>query len=146
MVAGECLSDREQLLYDIGGLGSTYTSLVITIPNKKRVLGLDEVFTWVRTPERQLTHMNKPNPDFQVNYSKTTSNPSQLFRGSQSSPNVVNFSQTQCQICKKMGHIASKCYFRYTQSKNNGSNNNNSKPKESDSSKKHHAHFSTFND
>lgn len=116
------------------------------------------MFTRIRTHERQLA-----NPDFvQVNYTRIgTSNSSQNFCGSQSphsSTNVTNstsgtnkkkgkgpnsnFSQVQCQICKKMGHDSSKCYFKYTQSKNSRSTNNNTKQKGSDSSKEHRAHFS----
>lgn len=32
----------------------------------------------------------------------------------------VKFNNIQYQICKMMGYIAIRCYFRYSQSKNNG--------------------------
>lgn len=40
----------------------------------------------------------------------------------------TSFNNIQCQICMKMRHFAVKCYFRYSQFKNNCPSNNR-KPK-----------------
>lgn len=51
LAAGDTISDREQILYVLGGLDSDYTSLVTTITSKKRILPLAKVSTCIRMHE-----------------------------------------------------------------------------------------------
>lgn len=47
-------SDREQMLYVLGGLDGHYESTVTIVTNKKEVLTLDEFFTRMRTHDKYM--------------------------------------------------------------------------------------------
>lgn len=57
---GETLRDKEEALYVLGGKGVNYTSLVTNITNKKHILGLDGLFTCMKTHERKIHPLNFP--------------------------------------------------------------------------------------
>lgn len=73
LVVGDHLNDHEKMLYILEGFDSNYVSLITNITSKKRVLGLDEVFTRLITHERQCEHMNVPYSSLiQAYYSKSS--------------------------------------------------------------------------
>lgn len=63
------------MLHDLGGLDSNYSSLMSNITSKKRIFGLDELFTLMRTHDRQQERMNHLNSYVvHAKYSKTSLN------------------------------------------------------------------------
>lgn len=62
---------KKQALYILGGLNLTYTSAITNITNKKRVIGLDELFTSMKTLERKIQMMSIPDSQLvQANYTR----------------------------------------------------------------------------
>lgn len=106
--------------------------LITHIMNEKRVLGLDELFTKMKTYEHQIQRMILQNLQLiQANYTRTSQLQSHSFKGNSypspktfpepnntslgsntySKPKTTHFSQIQCQIYKRFGHNSSQFYF-----------------------------------
>lgn len=55
--ASDTLSDKEHMIYVLGGLDANYTSLVTNIISKERILSLDEIYTRMRLHKRRNARM-----------------------------------------------------------------------------------------
>lgn len=141
--------------------------LITHIMNEKRVLGLDELFTKMKTYEHQIQRMILQNLQLiQANYTRTSQSQSHSFKGNSypspktfpepnntslgsntySKPKTTNFSQIQCQIYKRFCHNSSQCYFLYFESKNSGQGSNTSRPQLANLGKDHLEHLSQVQD
>lgn len=60
-IVDDDISNHEQVIYMLGELGSDYALIIINIPQKKRVSSLDEVFSSLRSHEKQREYMNGVN-------------------------------------------------------------------------------------
>lgn len=140
----EHVPESDLIMYTLNGVGREYDNFVITAQNKDVPFSFGALRSrliqheqWLASHDSDLTKsldsvMNSAfftKNTFHKDKASTSSTDTSFNTSSKDKPRkntptpykITDFSNITCQICKKNGHTASKCYYRYTQPKNNGS-------------------------
>lgn len=144
--AGYKVSETEQILTILSGLDEDYESIVAVISAKKNLPNIQYVHATLLAHEGRIDQKKVQNSDYSINYTSVNkkkshdtaqnSNKSQIgsYRGGNQNSRgrgkgrSNNFNRPKCQICEKIEHTASKCYFRFDQNYSLNNNNNNQRP------------------
>ncbi|KAJ9683081.1 hypothetical protein PVL29_018886 [Vitis rotundifolia] len=119
---GEPVTDRDQILQLLGGLGADYNSIVASLTAREDEMSLHSVHSILLTHEQRLSFQNSVAKDNIISANLATpqythfnnkrsfnTNPSGTNGGrSQSSQH-----RPQCQLCGKFGHTMVRCYHRF---------------------------------
>ncbi|KAJ4720471.1 Retrovirus-related Pol polyprotein from transposon TNT 1-94 [Melia azedarach] len=139
--AGNMVSDDELVLYLMEGLGPEYDSVIVNITSRPEKLPLREVYSMLLSQERRIEkNLSAGNinlaPNMSTNYTYSGYNNNQRRNWAernnqnQHAGNQNHFGEflpgkgnhrnasegegkTICQICFRIGHEASKCWFRF---------------------------------
>ena len=128
---GEPIKDSELLSYILGGLGVEYESLVTSISTHIEPVLLDDLYSHLLIHEQRLENAHNP-IDFSVstvNVAQRNSSNTGRFQPQKSGSSFgrgrgrgrgrgfgPSSNRPICQICNRIGHIASKCYNRFDHS------------------------------
>ncbi|KAL5545398.1 hypothetical protein UlMin_005085 [Ulmus minor] len=130
---GELVSEQDQIMNLLAGLGSDYNVVVTSISARDSQLSLESVHSLLLTFEHRLEQQNSFDDTGVIaanlaqnnknaaakNYGKNSqgyqksSNQSSRGRGGQTGRNNSNTSKPQCQLCGKFGHTVQNCYHRF---------------------------------
>ncbi|KAL5572108.1 hypothetical protein UlMin_021705 [Ulmus minor] len=126
--ANHSMTDTDQILALLNGLGDEYESIVAISCSREIPYTLQHVNTLILSHEDHILQKNSATNDISVNlanYRKGSNGASQnnnqggrgyngyhgRGRGGRSNNN-----RPQCQLCGKIGHIVIKCYYRFDHS------------------------------
>jgi hypothetical protein len=131
-VIDEPLKDLELISYILVGLGPEYDSLVTTVTTRIDPITIDDLYGYLLTHEQRLQHFhsvgdvsvltanvaqrnNSNAGKYQRNFSLHSGQSFGRVRGrgrarGSHSPFQHSSNRPVCQICNRIGHVASKCY------------------------------------
>lgn len=127
---GHLLSDDDQILHVLGGVGLEYDSVVVHVTSQVSSLNFSEVSALLLSHEVRIDSYTNPADHSVANVSmfhsshNTGSQPTlsssqsrgrgrgRNFRGGRRGWNP-NSRRPTCQICGNHGHVAEKCYYRF---------------------------------
>uniref|UniRef100_A0A803Q3J9 Integrase catalytic domain-containing protein n=1 Tax=Cannabis sativa TaxID=3483 RepID=A0A803Q3J9_CANSA len=138
--AGQAISDEDLALYILGGLGSEYESIVVSLTSRSEPLTLQELQFMLHSHEVRLQQLSAiALQNVQANLANLSLNNGNrggrgyrgAYRGGrgQSTNRGGRGNRPTCQLCGRPGHTVQKCYHRFditftgTQT-NTGSNSN----------------------
>ena len=131
---GEPMTDRDQILQLLGGLGADYNSIVASLTAHEDEMSLHSVHNILLTHEQQLSFQNSvaednvisanlATPQYQHFNNKRSSNTNPSSQNRQSRFNTRRGTnggcsqssqhRSQCQLCGKFGHTMVHCYHRF---------------------------------
>ena len=132
--AGQLISDDDLILYILGGLGQDYDSVVVNLTSRHDQITLQEVQYMLQSQEMRLKQLHhsipadNPLPSANLATQLRRSLTLQGFNNNSSNSFARNNfasgrgrgrgrwnkgSRPHCQLCKRPGHVALKCYHRF---------------------------------
>ncbi|KAL5569233.1 hypothetical protein UlMin_025808 [Ulmus minor] len=125
---GEPVSEQDQIMNLLGGLGADYNVVVISINVRDDKISIDTVHNMLLSFENRLEQQNShdENSLIAANIAQSKSNGGRTYyknsqgrnrgrssRGGQAGRNNNNNNRPQCQLCGKFGHTVHSCYHRF---------------------------------
>ena len=126
---GEPVTDRDQILQLLGGLGADYNSIVASLTAREDEMSLHSVHSILLTHEQRLSFQNSAaednvisanlaTPQYQHFNNKKSSGQNRQFgfntrRGTKGGRSQSSQHRPQCQLCGKFGHTVVRCYHRF---------------------------------
>ncbi|KAL5564462.1 hypothetical protein UlMin_027626 [Ulmus minor] len=112
---GESVSEQDQIMNLLAGLGSDYNAVVTSISARDSQLSLESVHSLLLTFEHRLEQQNSFDDTgvIAANLAQNNKNAAAKNYGRNSQGNNSNTSKPQCQLCGKFGHTVQNCYHRF---------------------------------
>ncbi|RVW59875.1 Retrovirus-related Pol polyprotein from transposon RE1 [Vitis vinifera] len=126
---GEPVTDRDQILQLLGGLGADYNSIVASLTAREDEMSLHSVHSILLTHEQRLSFQNSvaednvisanlATPQYQHFNNKRSSGQNRQSgfntrRGTNGGRSQSSQHRPQCQLCGKFGHTVVRCYHRF---------------------------------
>ena len=126
---GEPVTDRDQILQLLGGLGADYNSIVASLTAREDEMSLHSVHSILLTHEQRLSFQNSvaednvisanlATPQYQHFNNKRSSGQNRQSgfntrRGTNGGRSQSSHHRPQCQLCGKFGHTVVRCCHRF---------------------------------
>ena len=137
MATGQQITDDELILYILGGLRSEFETVIVNLTSRESIT-LQELQYILQTHEMRLKSLSAATTvDLSISFVHFVQR--QSFRGGHSGRGSFSaggrgrfpscgrgynsFNKPLCQICRRMGHIALKCFYRFDVRYQNQSHN-----------------------
>jgi hypothetical protein len=137
-IIDEPLKDSELISYILAGLGPEYDSLVTTVSTRIDPITIDDLYGYLLTHEQRLEHFHSAGDSsiLTANVAQRNNSNAGKYQRNSSPHSGQSFGRSRgrgrgrgsqsffqhssnrpvCQICNRVGHVASKCYNRFDHS------------------------------